>query len=50
MTPIIKILSMHQDKHLQCCQYMSFIFRQKRQAPYMIFPEILVIVDYDGYR
>jgi len=24
--------------------------RQKRQAPYMIFPEILVIVDYDGYR
>ena len=25
-------------------------FRHKRQAPYMIFPEILVIVDYDGYR
>merc|ERR1712088_645738 len=24
--------------------------RHKRQAPYMIFPEILVIVDYDGYR
>jgi len=24
--------------------------RRKRQAPYMIFPEILVIVDYDGYR
>jgi len=24
--------------------------RQKRQAPFMIFPEILVIVDYDGYR
>lgn len=24
--------------------------RTKRQAPYMIFPEILVIVDYDGYR
>lgn len=24
--------------------------RRKRQAPYMIFPEILCIVDYDGYR
>jgi hypothetical protein len=24
--------------------------RRKRQAPFMIFPEILVIVDYDGYR
>lgn len=24
--------------------------RHKRQAPFMIFPEILVIVDYDGYR
>jgi len=24
--------------------------RTKRQAPFMIFPEILVIVDYDGYR
>lgn len=24
--------------------------RKKRQAPYMIFPEILCIVDYDGYR
>jgi len=24
--------------------------RSKRQAPFMIFPEILVIVDYDGYR
>ena len=24
--------------------------RQKRQAPYIIFPEILCIVDYDGYR
>ena len=29
---------------------VNFIFRHKRQAPYMIFPEILVIVDYDGYR
>ena len=27
-----------------------YIFRKKRQAPFMIFPEILVIVDYDGYR
>lgn len=24
--------------------------RQKRQAPYLIFPEILCIIDYDGYR
>ena len=24
--------------------------RRKRQAPYIIFPEILCIVDYDGYR
>ncbi|CAH1121894.1 unnamed protein product [Ceutorhynchus assimilis] len=24
--------------------------RQKREAPYIIYPEILVIVDYDGYR
>ncbi|XP_038218643.1 A disintegrin and metalloproteinase with thrombospondin motifs 16 isoform X3 [Zerene cesonia] len=24
--------------------------RQKREAPYVIYPEILVIVDYDGYR
>ena len=24
--------------------------REKRQAPYIIFPEILCIVDYDGYR
>jgi len=24
--------------------------REKRQAPFVIFPEILVIVDYDGYR
>lgn len=24
--------------------------RIKRQAPYIIYPEILVIVDYDGYR
>lgn len=24
--------------------------RKKRAAPYMIYPEILVIVDYDGYR
>jgi len=26
------------------------LLRSKRQAPFMIFPEILVIVDYDGYR
>ena len=24
--------------------------RTKRQAPYLIFPEILCIIDYDGYR
>ena len=24
--------------------------RTKREAPYTIYPEILVIVDYDGYR
>ncbi|CAH1392689.1 unnamed protein product [Nezara viridula] len=24
--------------------------KQKREAPYVIYPEILVIVDYDGYR
>lgn len=24
--------------------------RSKREAPYTIYPEILVIVDYDGYR
>jgi len=24
--------------------------RRKRDAPYVIYPEILVIVDYDGYR
>lgn len=24
--------------------------RKKRNAPYTIYPEILVIVDYDGYR
>ena len=24
--------------------------RSKRQAPYLIFPEILCIIDYDGYR
>ena len=24
--------------------------RRKRQAPYLIFPEILCIIDYDGYR
>lgn len=24
--------------------------RKKREAPYTIYPEILVIVDYDGYR
>lgn len=25
-------------------------YRSKREAPYTIYPEILVIVDYDGYR
>lgn len=25
-------------------------FRSKRQIPHIIYPEILVIVDYDGYR
>jgi hypothetical protein len=24
--------------------------RDRREAPYVIYPEILVIVDYDGYR
>lgn len=24
--------------------------RSKREAPYVIYPEILCIVDYDGYR
>lgn len=24
--------------------------RSKRQVPHIIYPEILVIVDYDGYR
>lgn len=24
--------------------------RSRRQAPYIIYPEVLVIVDYDGYR
>lgn len=24
--------------------------RPRRQAPYVIYPEVLVIVDYDGYR
>lgn len=24
--------------------------RRKRDAPYLIYPEILVIVDYDGYK
>lgn len=24
--------------------------RRRREAPYTIYPEILVIVDYDGYR
>ena len=24
--------------------------RKKRQAPYIIYPEILCIIDYDGYR
>lgn len=24
--------------------------KTKRSAPYIIYPEILVIVDYDGYR
>ncbi|GBP71607.1 hypothetical protein EVAR_10820_1 [Eumeta japonica] len=24
--------------------------RRKREAPYVIYPEILVVVDYDGYR
>lgn len=24
--------------------------RNSREAPYVIYPEILVIVDYDGYR
>lgn len=24
--------------------------RNRREAPYTIYPEILVIVDYDGYR
>ena len=24
--------------------------RNKRDAPHIIYPEILVIVDYDGYR
>ena len=28
----------------------SSLRRKKRQAPYIIFPEILCIVDYDGYR
>ena len=34
------------------CKYFNgyFFGRKKRQAPFMIFPEILVIVDYDGYR
>ncbi|CAH0551123.1 unnamed protein product [Brassicogethes aeneus] len=27
-----------------------FHLRNKREAPYTIYPEILVIVDYDGYR
>jgi hypothetical protein len=31
-------------------KYNSMLFREKRQAPFVIFPEILVIVDYDGYR
>ena len=45
-----KFFECTQHKHLQRQLTTSFIFRQKRQAPYMIFPEILVIVDYDGYR
>ncbi|KAF7379233.1 hypothetical protein HZH68_017078 [Vespula germanica] len=28
----------------------SLINRSKREAPYVIYPEILCIVDYDGYR
>jgi len=46
------------DKHLGDYEIMEKyhsdaqenITRVRRQAPFMIFPEILVIVDYDGYR
>ncbi|XP_055908835.1 A disintegrin and metalloproteinase with thrombospondin motifs like isoform X2 [Eupeodes corollae] len=31
-------------------QQQQYSSRVKREAPYMIYPEILVIVDYDGYR
>ena len=28
----------------------GILSRKKRQAPYIIYPEILCIIDYDGYR
>lgn len=30
--------------------YGSYSKRSKRAIPHIIYPEILVIVDYDGYR
>jgi len=38
------------DINLLIQQSKSQRSRKKRQAPYLIFPEILCIIDYDGYR
>ncbi|CAG9570725.1 unnamed protein product [Danaus chrysippus] len=40
----------HIGKRYRRKRSMETHSRKKREAPYVIYPEILVIVDYDGYR
>lgn len=43
-------LALMEPDHLSKRFRRSTGTRKKREAPYTIYPEILVIVDYDGYR
>ncbi|XP_046973286.1 uncharacterized protein LOC124539958 isoform X3 [Vanessa cardui] len=40
----------HLGKRFRRKRSTESLSRRKREAPYVIYPEILVIVDYDGYR
>ena len=42
--------SKSKSKILEEDEEEPILSRTKRQAPYIIFPEILCIIDYDGYR
>lgn len=40
----------HISKRFRSKRSVESSDRSKREAPYVIYPEILCIVDYDGYR